>query len=222
MKAKLLKYDGTFKDTRPGYKAVSYDLANVIYVHGDSHKERDGRILATVKLDKENKEVGIEKLLIIPVTSYPSSDNFAYWFKTDTPKMCKTRDDLHTNLNYIMTLAMKFVGNVAEATTTAMYIEGSMTPPIIDVSAIDKDVLAGFEVAFCKRWIPELLSKKLMKLTEPKPEPKAEISRSEQDLSSFMGRLIHPEQEGVLGCSSLGEKSHPAIGPDDNPPLTTL
>lgn len=214
MKAKLLKYDGVFKDQRADYKAVSYDLASVIYVHGNRHRERDGRILATVKLDKENKEVGIEKLLIMPVTSYPSSDNFAYWFKTDTPKMCKTRDDLFTNLTYIMTLAMKYVGNVAEATTTAMYIEGSMTPPIIDVSTINRDILCGFEVAFCKRWVPELLSKKLMKLTEPKLK-KPEVDEDNEPYKPLSASDYH-----------LGEPDFQSvpIHPDgnDNPPLTTM
>nr|DAQ98920.1 MAG TPA: hypothetical protein [Caudoviricetes sp.] len=212
MKVKLKKFDGVYADERKGYKAVSYDVINDTAVDGT----RLGRVFLSLRLDKEKKEVGIENMLLIPcmmtgTTAHQISseyDGLGYWFKTDNPKMCNTADNLRTNLDFIMEFAMKMISDVRQPPRVAMYVAGTLEPNMVDRSTVDKRYFT-YEHNFCRYWAPKILSKKLMKLVETKPEPESkpanvryiEMTRVDKDASHSKCEI---------------DQSHPAIGPDDN------
>lgn len=176
MKVKLKKFDGVYVDERNDYKAVSYAVLNDTV----ADVVRLGHVFLTLRLDKEKKEVGIENMLLIPCM-IPGTDahqisseydGLGYWFKTDSPKMCSSEDNLRTNLCFIMEFAMKMVSDVREPPRVAMYVAGALEPNMVDRSTVDKRYFT-YEHDFCRYWVPKTLPKKLMKLVEPKPEPEA-------------------------------------------------
>lgn len=215
MEVEITKFDGTYKDKRKGFKSVSYRIKS----YSDIGSARMGHVFVTVKKDMENKQVGIKKLLIVPCLDcgtveqdiYLNYDGLAYFFNTDTPKMCSSVEDIRTDLLFIMEFAMKMVGGVHQLPRVGMYMLGAIEPTVIDRSSIDKRFFT-YEHDFCRHWILQLLPKKLMKLTEPKPK-KPEIDEDEEPYK--------PLPDYRLGESDF--QSVP-IHPDgnDNPPLTTL
>lgn len=218
MKVKLRKFDGVYADEREGYKAVSYNIVND--TNGDFI--RLGLMFLTLKLDKNKKEVGIEKMLLVPCV-LPGTDAYqiscdygglGYWFKTDNPKMCGTVDDLRTNIHFIMGFAMKMLSDVQHPSRVAMYIAGALEPNIVDRSTVDKRYFT-YEHDFCRYWVPKTLPKKLMKLVEPKSERKVK-----PDEDCYIEFTCADNSTSQPACNSIGDipddLSHPAIGSDDN------
>lgn len=220
MKVKLKPFDGVYKDARSGYKSKSYGIVN-------SSSAGDlllGRVFITVRLDTENKQVGIEKMLFTPCLEFGEIERdivsdyggLGYWFKTDTPKMCSSEDDLRANVCFIIELAMKMVSGVIQPARTALYIAGITEPHKVDSNTIDKRFFT-YELDFCKYWLVELLPKKLMKLVEPKPEPEAKPAYKVFDMEyRYIERPCDDEVASHSKCEI--DQSHPATGPDDNPP----
>lgn len=216
MKVKLKKSDGVYADEREGYKAVSYDVINDTAVDGT----RLGRVFLTLRLDKEKKEVGIEDMLLIPCMMVGTDahqissqyDGLGYWFKTDSPKMCSTADNLRTNISFIIEFAMKLISDVRQPPRVAMYVAGALEPNMVDRSTVDKRYFT-YEHAFCKYWMPKTLPKKLMKLVEPKPEVKPAYKTLGMEVRYTESPCVDKDASHSK-CEI--DQSHPAIGPDDN------
>lgn len=220
MKVKLKKFDGVYADEREGYKAVSYDILN------DTANDvtRLGRVFLTLRLDKEKQEVGIDNMLLIPCMMVGTDahqvsseyDGLGYWFKTDNPKMCNTADILHTNLCFIMEFAMKLISDVRQPPRVAMYVAGALEPNMVDRSTVDKRYFT-YEHDFCRYWVPKTLSKKLMKLVEPDPEPEAEPAEVCYVVKSSTTTIERPHADKDASHSKCEiDQSHPAIGSDDD------
>lgn len=220
MKVKLKPFDGVYKDTRSGYKSKSYGIVNSSAA-GDLLL---GRVFITVRLDTENKQVGIEKMLFMPCLEFGEIERdivsdyggLGYWFKTDTPKMCSSEDDLRANVCFIIELAMKMVSGVIQPARTALYIAGITEPHKVDSNTIDKRFFT-YELDFCKHWLVELLPKKLMKLVEPKPKPEAKPTEARYTERPYQDKSVNEYHYNVTS-EILDDQSHPATGPDDNPP----
>lgn len=220
MKVKLKKFDGVYADERNDYKAVSYDVIN----DTATDVTRLGRVFLTVRLDKEQKEVGIENMLLMPYMMVGTDahqissqyDGLGYWFKTDNPKMCSSEDNLRTNLCFIMEFAMKLISDVRQPPRVAMYVAGALEPNIVDRSTVDKRYFT-YEHMFCKYWMPKALPKKLMKLVEPKPEPEAKPTEARYIERPYQDKSVNEYHYNVTS-EILDDQSHPATGPDDNPP----
>lgn len=222
MKVKMKKFDGVYADERNDYKAVSYAVLNDTV----ADVVRLGRVFLTLRLDKEKKEVGIEDMLLIPCMMPGTAahqisseyDGLGYWFKTDNPKMCSSEDNLRTNLCFIMEFAMKMISDVREPPRVAMYVAGALEPNMVDRSTVDKRYFT-YEHDFCRYWVPKTLPKKLMKLVEPKPEPEAKPAEVCYVVKSSTTTIERPHADKDASHSKCEiDQSHPAIGPDDNPP----
>lgn len=173
MKVKLKKFDGVYADEREGYKAVSYNITNCMGDRGVIF----GRLFFTVRLDADNREVGIEKMMFIPcmpegTDAHQASAEYnglGFWFKTDTPKMCFSEENIRTNLSFIMEFAMKMIRDVNPPHCVAMFIAGVHEPAIVDKDTVNKQFFT-YDNDFCWYWTLKLLPKKLMKLVEPKQD----------------------------------------------------
>lgn len=178
MKVKLRKFDGTYKDKRSGYVNKSWDLIHL----SETDRYRMARLFLTIKVDKENKAVGVEKFLIIPLVPPESAaycisssfDGLGHYFDTDKPKMCNSIEDIRTNLSFIMEFAMKIVRDTDSPTVTACFLSNLMQPTIVKREDVGKAWFT-YRHNLIKTWVLELLPKKLMKLTETKkPTPTEE------------------------------------------------
>lgn len=216
MKVKLKKFDGVYADEREGYKSLTYGLLNCTR---DS-STLFGRLFFTARLDMDNHEVGIEKMLFIPCMpahtgAHQASTEYnglGYWFTTDTPKMCFSEEDVRTNLSFIIEFAMKMVRDVDPPHRVAMYIAGVSNATTVDKDAVNKQFFT-YDTAFCRYWTLKLLPKKLMKLVEPKKKPEADTSKPCCTESSCEGT---PDQ--VDDAQNDYPKSATCSDNTDNPP----